>query len=80
MQREMCMLVIQRQGEQYWVFLFPTGNQLPSFGLAPKSFLEKKSLTDFLLNTLQMPQELIDKAVQDGFIQLSSEQIECWPA
>ena len=74
------MLMVHRQGEQYWVSLLLVWNQPPRFGIPPKSFLGKESLTNFLLNILQIPQELIDKALQAGSIQLSPEQIERWSA
>jgi hypothetical protein len=80
MQSEICMLMIERRGEQYWVHFLPTNDQFSAFALTSKSFPEIKSLTHFLLNTLQVPQELIDTGLQNGFIPLSPEQIERWPA
>jgi len=77
------MLWIQRQGEQYFVYLLSTGNQPARSGLAPKSFLGKKSLAYFLLNILQIPQELIDRALEAHFvysIPLSPEQMARWSA
>jgi hypothetical protein len=80
MQRQICMLIIERRGEQYCVQFLPTDDQFSSFALTPKSFPGIKSLTHFLRNTLQVPHELIDKDLQNGFIRLSPEQIERWPA
>jgi hypothetical protein len=80
MQRAICMLMIERRGEQYWVQFLPTNDQFSAFALTPKSFPDIHSLTHFLRNTLQVPQEVIDKDLQNGFIPLSPEQIERWTA
>jgi hypothetical protein len=80
MQRAMCMLMIERRGEQYWVQFLPTDDLFSVFALTPKSFPDITSLTHFLRNTLHVPQEVIDKDLHNGFIPLSPEQIERWPA
>jgi hypothetical protein len=74
------MLMIERQGEQYRVHFLPTNDQFSAFALTSKKFPEMTSLTHFLRNTLQVPQEVIDKDLHNGFIPLSAEQIERWPA
>jgi hypothetical protein len=74
------MLMIERRGEQYCLQFLPTNDQFSVFALTPKSFPGIKSLTNFLLNILQVPQEVIDKDLHNGFIPLSPEQIERWPA
>jgi hypothetical protein len=74
------MLMIERQGEQYWVHFLPTNDQFSAFALTSKSFPDITSLTHFLRNTLQVPQEVIDQSLHHGFIPLSPEQIERWPA
>jgi hypothetical protein len=80
MQRAIGMLMIEWRGEQYWVQFLPTNDQFSAFALPPKSFPDLQSLTHFLRNTLQVRQEVIDKDLQNGFIPLSPEQIERWPA
>jgi hypothetical protein len=80
MQGAMCMLMIERRGEQYWVQFLPTNDQFSAFALPPTSFPDMHSLTHFLRNTLQVPQEVIDKDLQNGFIPLAPAQIERWPA
>jgi hypothetical protein len=74
------MLMIERRGEQYWVEFLPTNDQFSAFALPPKNFPNLNSFTHFLRNTLQVPQEVIDKDLHNGFIRLSPEQIERWPA
>ena len=74
------MLMIERRGEHYWIHFLPTNDHFSSFALPSKSFPDIKSLTNFLHNTLQVPQELIDRDLQNGFIPLSPAQIEHWRA
>jgi hypothetical protein len=74
------MLMIERRGEQYWVQFLPTNDQFSAFALTPKSFPDITSLTHFLRQTLQVPQQVIEKSLHNGFIPLSPEQIERWPA
>jgi hypothetical protein len=57
------MLMIERQGEQYWVHFLPTNDQFSAFALTSKSFPDITSLTHFLRNTLQVPQEVIDQSL-----------------
>jgi hypothetical protein len=56
------MLMIERRGEQYWVQFLPTNDQFSAFALPPTSFPDMHSLTHFLRNTLQVPQEVINNS------------------
>ena len=73
------MLKIEWNGEQYWVYLFPIGIHPPSFGQPLKSFRDKNSLINFLRDTLELPPELIDEALQNDSVLLSPEHIGRWP-
>ena len=73
------MLMIERRGEHYLIHFLPANDQFSAFALHSQRFPDMHSLTNFLLHTLQVPQELIDEALQTGSLPLSLEQIERWP-
>ena len=78
MQREMCMLMIERRGEHYFVHFIQTDDRFSGFALPSQSFPDIQSLTGFLLHVLQVPQELVDEALHTGSLRLSPQQIERW--
>jgi hypothetical protein len=80
MQREMCMLMIERRGEQYLVHFLPTNDHVSGFALPSQRFPDMQSLSGFLLHVLHVPQELVNEALDTGFLWLSPEQIERWRA
>ena len=72
------MLMIERRGEHYLVHFIQADNRFSAFALPSQSFPDIQSLTGFLLHTLQVPQGLVDAALQTGSLRLSPEQIERW--
>ena len=80
MQREMCMLMIERRGEDYLVHFLQTDNRFSAFALPSQRFPDMQSLTGFLLHVLQVPRESLDEVLRTGSLQLSPEQIERWRA
>jgi hypothetical protein len=80
MQREMCMLMIERRGEHYLVHFLQTDNRFSAFAFPSQSFPDIQSLTGFLRHTLPVPQALVDEALETGSLGLTPEQIERWRA
>jgi hypothetical protein len=80
MQKEMCMLMIERRGEQYLVHFVQSDDHVSAFALPSQRFPDIQSLTGFLLHVLHVPQESIDEVIRTGSLQLSPEQIERWRA
>src|SRR2546423_15514512 len=79
MPRELCMLMVERRGEEFLIHFVPTNDQVSAFALPSQRFPDMHSLTNFLLYPLQVPQELIDEALHTGSLGLSPAQIEHWP-
>jgi hypothetical protein len=80
LQREICMLMIERRGEDYLVHFLPTNDHVSAFALPSQRFPDIQSLTGFLLHVLHVPQESVDEALRTGSLGLSPEQIERWRA
>ena len=76
----MCMLMIERQGEDYLVHFLPDNDHVSAFALPSQRFPDIQSLTGFLRHVLQVPQESVDEALRTGSLGLSPEQIERWRA
>ena len=74
----MCMLMIERRGEHYLVHFIQTDDRFSAFALPSQRFPDIQSLTGFLRHVLQVPQELVDEALDTGSLRLSPEQIERW--
>jgi hypothetical protein len=74
------MLMIERRGEHYLVHFLQTDDRFSGFALPSQSFPDIPSLTGFLRHTLQVPQVLVDEALETGSLALSPEQIERWRA
>jgi hypothetical protein len=71
---------IRRHEGQYVVFCMPAKRPAPGGSLPSQTFRDKDTLTAFLRQTLHIPQDAIDKALQHGeSIRVSSEQIGQWP-
>ena len=74
------MLMIERQGEHYVVHFLQTDNRFSGFALPSQSFPDMQSLTGFSRHTLQVPQALVDEALETGSLALFPEQTERWRA
>ena len=74
------MLMIERRGEHYLVHFIQTDDRFSAFALPSQRFPDIQSLTGFLRHTLQVPQALVDEALETGSLALSPEQIERWRA
>ena len=72
------MLMIERRGEHYIVHFIQTNDRFSAFALPSQSFPDIQSLTGFLRHTLQVPQALVDEALETGSLGLSPAQIERW--
>jgi hypothetical protein len=71
---------IGRHEGQYVVFCLPATRQALGESLPPKTFRDQDALTAFLQQTLHIPQDAIDQALQRGeSIRISSEQVGWWP-
>jgi hypothetical protein len=80
LQRETCMLMIERRGEHYLVHFLQTDNRFSAFALPSQRFPDMQSLIGFLRQVLHIPQQLVDEALRTGSLRLSPEQIERWRA
>ena len=74
------MLMIERRGEHYFVHFLPTNDHFSAFAFPSQRFPDMPSLTGFLLHVLQVPQALVNEALDTGSLGLSPEQIERWRA
>jgi hypothetical protein len=72
--------MIERRGEHYLVHFLQTDDRFSSFAFPSQSFPDIQLLTGFLLHVLQVPQVLVDEALETCSLALSPEQIERWRA